>query len=226
MTGSVARVDDVTGPPPLYPVVLDMAGRSALVVGGGPVAARKVAALARSGAAVTVVAPAVCDAIEALAASGEAIGPGTVSLDRRTYRPGEAATFRLVVTATGVPAVDGAVAADAEAAGVWVNSADDAEHCTFLLPSVHLDGRVSIAVSTGGASPAMATWLRRRIGAAVGTDLGTLAVLLEEARLRLRAEGRATDSVDWQAVLDGELRDLVRNGEVDAARELLRNATR
>ena len=81
----------------------------------------------------------------------------------RPYERGEAAAYRLVVTATGDPDVDGAVYADAEEAGVWVNSADDTEHCTFMLPAVHRDGPVSVAVSTGGTSPALAGWLRGRV---------------------------------------------------------------
>lgn len=141
-----------------------------------PVAARKVAGLVESGARVTVVAPEVVAPIDGLAAT----------VHRRPYRAGEAAAYRLVVTATGVPEVDRAVAADADAARVWVNSADDVAHCTFLLPSVHRDGPVTVAVSTGGASPALATWLRRRMGAAAGEGLGTLAGLLNGARLRRR----------------------------------------
>ncbi len=192
-----------------------MAGRPCLVVGGGPVAARKVAGLAGCGALVTVVAPEVDPAIEALG----------VTVERRPYRAGEAGCYRLVVGATGVPEVDQAVAADAEAAGVWVNAADDAEHCSFLLPAVHRDGVVSVAVSTGGASPALATWLRRRIGEWAEPGLGTLAELLGEARRQLRQASRSTESVDWQALLDGPLPDLVRRGDLDAARALLRQAT-
>jgi len=136
-----------------------------------------------------------------------------VLLERRRYRSGEAAGYRLVVSATGIADVDGAVAADAEAAGVWVNSADDAERCTFLLPSVHRDGSVSIAVSTGGASPALATWLRRRVADDLGPGLGILAALLEEARQRVHAEGRSTEAIDWPALLDGALPALVRPGD-------------
>ena len=94
------------------------------------------------GAEVTVVAPEVDPAIGALG----------VAVERREYEQGMAASYRLVVTATGVPEVDAAVADDAERAGVWVNSADDPAHCSFILPSVHRDGPVTIAVSTGGAS--------------------------------------------------------------------------
>jgi siroheme synthase-like protein len=198
-----------------YPVVLRLAGRACLVVGGGPVAARKAAGLAECGAAVTVVAPDVVPDIDALG----------VTVERRPYEPGLAGRFALVVTATGDPSVDGAVAADAGRAGVFVNSADDPDNCTFFLPSVHRDGPVTVAVSTGGASPALAAWLRRRLGAEAGPGLGTLAELLEAARLGMRAAGRSTESVDWGALLDAGLLDLVRAGEVDEARALIERAT-
>lgn len=196
----------------LYPVALRLVGRPCLVVGGGPVAARKCAGLVECGARVTVVAPRVDPSIEALGAT----------VVRRPYRSGEAGRYRLVVTATGIPEVDGQVAADADAAGVWVNSADDPDHCTFVLPSVHRDPPVTVAVSTGGASPALAVWLRRRIGEHLGPGVGVLAVLLEEARRDLKAGGLDTGAVDWSALLDGPLPELVRSGDLEAARRLLR----
>lgn len=211
--------------PGLYPVALNVAGRNCLVVGGGAVAAGKVLGLVRSGAVVTVVAAEPGAALEAVLAPENAPGPGSITVERRPYRAGEAAGYRLVVTATGTGEVDGTVVADAEAAGVWVNSADDPERSTFYLPSVHRDGPVVVAVSTGGASPALATWLRRRAGVQLGPDLGTLALLLEEARRRLQAAGRPTDSVDWQTLLDGSLPDLVRDGRMDEARRLVAEAT-
>lgn len=202
-----------------YPVSLVVAGQPCLVVGGGPVAARKVEGLTDAGARVTVVAPRVVPTIERLATA-----VADVALERRRYRDGEAGAYRLVVTATGAPEVDAAVAADARAAGVWVNSADDAAHCTFLLPSVHRDGPVTVAVSTGGASPALATWLRRRVADACGDGLAALAELLEDARRRVQASGRPTGSVDWQALLDGPLPELVRQGRLEDARHLLDRA--
>lgn len=198
----------------LYPVSLDLQDRHCLVVGGGPVAARKTAGLVRAGAEVTVVAPRIDPAIESLA----------VHIERRPYRTGEAGAYQLVLTATGVPVVDRAVAADAEAAGRWVNSADDAEHCSFLLPAVHRQGSVTVAVSTGGASPALARWLRTRIAEILGGELGQLARLLEDARRRLRAAGRSTESVDWEGLLDGPLPELLRRGQADEARALLEEA--
>jgi siroheme synthase-like protein len=212
----------MTGAPP-YPVVLRVEGRPCLVVGGGPVAARKIADLFGCGADVTVVAPEIDAAIDELAAAAERDGRA-LRVERRTYRDGEAAHYRLVVTATGIPAIDRRAAADAESAGIWVNSADDADHCTFFLPSVHRQGAVSVSVSTGGTSPALAAWLRRRIGEALGTHLGTLADLLDEGRGALRRAGRPTSAVDWTALLDGGLPELVRDGRIEEARRSIQAA--
>ena len=194
---------------PLYPVGLVVAGRPVLVVGGGRVAARKAGDLVACGARVTVVAP---EVVPDLAERPE------VTVERRVYRAGEAGGYRLVVTATGDRAVDQQVFDDAEAAGVWVNSADDPERCTFTLPAVVRRDPVVVAIATGGHSPALATWLRRRLSDELGPEVAVLAGLLGEARARVRATGRSTEDLDWQSLLDGGLLDLlVAEGE-DAAR--------
>ncbi len=180
-------------------------------------AARKARALVECGAPVTVLAP-------SLSKEMEALEPELHAVERRPYRRGDVSAFRLVVTATGRPEVDGAVSADAEAAGVWVNSADDPARCSFILPAVHREGAVTVAVSTGGLSPTLASWLRDRIAEGYGEGLGDLAQLLGEARERLRAVGHATDSVDWAGLLDGALRDLVRSGEIERARAVVASA--
>jgi siroheme synthase-like protein len=199
-----------------YPVSLDVEGRACLVVGGGPVAARKARGLLDCGAIVTVIAPDICAAMAELEA---------LTIERRTYAKGEAAAYRLVVTATGNPAVDGAVYADAEAAGVWANSADDVAHCSFILPSVHREGAVTVAVSTGGSSPALASWLRARLAAQGGNGWGEVADLLGRARQSLHEAGRSTGLVDWVALLDGPLLGFVRDGQMDKAQALVEAAT-
>jgi siroheme synthase-like protein len=196
------------------PVSLNIDGRPCLVVGGGPVAARKARNLLECGALVTVIAPALSNEMSALEA---------VTHVRRPYQKGDAASYRLVVTATGIPTVDSEVFADADAAGVWVNSADDPVHCSFILPSVHRDGPVSIAVSTAGRSPALASWLRRRIAEDVG-GLGNLAGLLGEARRRLHEAGRTTETVDWSELLNGPLASLVQAGRIPEAQQLIDRA--
>jgi siroheme synthase-like protein len=196
--------------------MLDLRGRSCLVVGGGPIAARKASGLVECGAVVTVVAPHVCADLTRLTA---------VTIERRPYAAGEAEEYRLVVTATGIPAVDGAVYADADAAGVWVNSADDGAHSTFILPSVHREGTVSVAVSTGGTSPALASWLRHRLAESAGPGLGELAELLGQARRSLHDAGKSTEDVDWASLLDGPLPSLVRDGQHAEACALIEAAT-
>lgn len=186
------------------------------MVGGGPVAARKARGLLGCGATLTVIAPDVCAAMAELT---------PLTIERRPYAEGDAGAYRLVVTATGIPAVDATVSADAEAAGVWVNSADDVEHCSFILPSVHRDGAVTVAVSTGGRSPALASWLRARLAAQEGTGLGALAELLGRARQSVHDAGRSTEKVDWVALLDGTLPELVRDGRFDEARAVVEAVT-
>lgn len=205
---------------PLYPVGLIVRGRRCLVVGGGRVAARKIASLLECGATVTLVAPEAHEALGLLAQAGviQAIEGPPLDVQLRPYRSGEAAGYRLVVTATGDPEVDASVHGDAEEAGVWVNSADDPDHCSFVLPAVWRAGPVSVAVSSEGNSPALAGWLRERAAQALGPEVGTLAQLLGGARARLQAQGRSTEEVDWRALLDGPLPELVRQGRLEEAR--------
>jgi precorrin-2 dehydrogenase len=207
-----------TARPPFYPVSLDVSGHACLVVGGGKVAARKAGTLLDCGAIVTVIAP-------SLSGDMEALIPLLHVLERRPYRRGDASPFRLVVTATGIAEVDGAVYADAEAAGVWANSADDLARSSFILPAVHRDGAVTVSVSTGGLSPALASWLRTRLAAECGDGLGILAQLLADARTHLKRAGLRSDSVDWVGLLDGPLPELVRSGDIDSAREMVAAAT-
>jgi siroheme synthase-like protein len=209
---------DEPDPPSYYPVSLDVSGRTCLVVGGGSVAARKARTLLDCGGVVTVIAP-------TLGADMDSLVPSLHALEQRPYAKGEAAAFRLVVTATGIPTVDAAVYADGEAAGVWVNSADDVAHSSFILPAVHRDGSVTVSVSTGGLSPALASWLRSRLAAECGEGLGTLAQLLGEARTKLKRAGLRSDTVDWVRLLQGPLPELVRAGALEEARAAVTTAT-
>ncbi len=208
---------------PIYPVGLVVKGRRCLVVGGGRVAARKISGLLACGAAVTVVAPEVHVAIAELSDSGviAAIDESPLEVHIRPYASGEAADYVLVISATGDPAVDETVRLDAQSAGVWVNVADDPSRCSFVLPAVARDGAVSIAVSTAGASPALAGWLRDLVAAALGPGMGDLAALLDEGRRRIHDQGESTESIDWRSLLDGPLPDMVRRGDMDQARSEL-----
>lgn len=197
---------------PLYPVNLLVEKRPCLVVGGGNVAARKVESLTSCAAKVHVVAPEVSQEIRAM--------PG-VTWEARPYRRGEVAGYRLALAATDVPEVNEAVFADGEAHGVWVNSADDPAHCSFTLPSVVRRGRLTVAVSTAGYSPGLAAWLRRRLEDEIGEEYETLLELVSAEREARRADGVATEDLDWQKALDSDMLDLIRSGRVTEARERL-----
>jgi precorrin-2 dehydrogenase/sirohydrochlorin ferrochelatase len=198
--------------PPLYPANLVVEGRPCLVVGGGPVAARKAEGLLACGAEVHVVAERVGPDVRAL--------PG-VTWEERSYQPGEVAGYRLAVAATDAEEVNAAVYADAEAAAVWVNSADDPAHCSFTLPSVVRRGSLMVTVSTGGRSPALASWLKARLASELGPEYEVLLDLLATEREAVRAAGRSTEELDWQKALDSDMLDLIREGHVAHARERL-----
>lgn len=201
---------------PLFHLALRAEGEDCLVVGGGPVGARKAASLLECGALVTVVAPRVCAALEALQA--EAPDSSVLRIERRAYRAGEVGGYRLVITATGRPEIDRAVYLDCRRAGVLVNAADDPKSCSFLMPAVLSAGPVSVAVSTGGASPWLAGWVRRRVGTVVGPDVGLLTEIVGLARVKVRAAGHSSEGLDWGNLVDDLLWPLISAGQADQAR--------
>lgn len=147
---------------PSYPLVLDVAGRRAVVVGGGPVAARRATQLADAGADLVVVTPFVCEELT------ELITDGRVAWEPRDYAAGDLDGAWLVHTATGDRIVDDAVAADAETAHVWCVRADDAGASAAWTPAVARVGDVLVAVS-GAADPRRAARLRDAVQAALET---------------------------------------------------------
>lgn len=155
-----------------YMACLDLEGRSCLVVGGGSVGLEKALGLLECGARVTVVAPRVVD--ELLRLPLEWLG--------RPYESSDLDGRFLVVAATSDGTLNRRVYADAEARSLLCNVADAPELCNFILPAVHREGPIAIAVSTGGASPALAQRLRSDIAAVVGPEHAELARRLRDLR--------------------------------------------
>jgi precorrin-2 dehydrogenase / sirohydrochlorin ferrochelatase len=158
--------------PRYYMACIDLTGRRVLVVGGGRVALEKVEGLLGSGADVTVVAPQV---VPELAAP-------EVTLVRRAYRTEDLDGQFLVVAATSTTAVNRRVFRDAEARAQLCNVVDVPELCSFILPAVHRQGPIAVAVSTGGASPVLAQRLRDELAAVVRPEHADLAYQLRELR--------------------------------------------
>lgn len=160
----------MTDPTPLL-LNVDARGRRVVVVGCGPAGREKVDRLLAAGARVCVIDPA------PLAGLDE-----RVVVEERRFRADDVAGAWLVVAATGDPAVDDVVQRAADAAGVWVARADRRDGGGVAFAATLDRGSVTIGVSTGGVSPALARWLRDRIAAAVPVEVGALAGLLADRR--------------------------------------------
>lgn len=172
----------------MYPVTLDLRGRACLVVGGGAVAARKVEGLLADGAAVTVVAPDLCPAL------ADRVAQGRLRHEARPYAPGEAGgAWWLVFACTDDRGVNRQVRLDGEAAGRWVNVADDPELCAFHLPARLARGSLQVAVSTDGRAPFAARRLRDALTDPAWADWIDAA---EDLRARVRADGLPPTEAD------------------------------
>ncbi len=179
-----------------YPVVLDLTEVPVLLVGGGNIASRKADGLLAAGARLTVVAPMVLPDLAAAAAE----------VRERGYQADDLDGQQLVMTATDDPAVNAQVAADARSRGMWVNSADDPAHCSFILPAVTRRGPVVVAVGTDGSSPALARHLRDRIADEILTpNVEAAAVDLARQRAEFHEQGTSTETLDWSERLKAAL---------------------
>ena len=129
--------------------------------------------------------------------------------------------YRVVIAATGDPSVNRAVFLDGEAAGVWVNAADDPENCAFTLPARIRRGPLLVTFATGGRSPALAQWLRRRYEDEFGPEYDVLIEMLAAVRDERRARGATTEGPGWQRALDSGMLELIREGNLAEAKERL-----
>jgi len=148
----------------LFPIFVKLAGRKCLVVGGGPVAEGKLEGLLASGANVVIVAPAVTEKIVRWSDEQRLVWHA------RRFEASDLEGAFLVVTASGVDAVNEAVFREANARGILCNSVDEPERCHFYYPAVVRRGRLQIAISTGGLSPSLASRLRRELEAQFGPE--------------------------------------------------------
>ncbi len=199
-----------------YPVMLDLAGRPCLVVGGGPVAERKIEGLLAADARVTVVSPSLTPALLTLAAEAR------LHWRPREYLAGDASGFALVMVAASDASVSEAIAAECRTRGVWINCADDPARCDFILPAVFRRGALTVAVSTGGVSPTMARLVREELEARLPDDLTLLTDVMGDVRRSLREGGIALDAERWWQALDGELRSLAAAGRTAEAQARLK----
>src|SRR5918992_2395373 len=210
---------------PFYIACLRLSGRRCVVVGGGDVGLEKVEGLLACDGDVTLIAP---DAIEPLQ---ELAREGSIRWERREYAgAADLESVFMVIAATSDTEVNIAVYEDAERRAMLVNVVDVPPLCNFILPAIIRSGPLAIAISTAGASPALAKRIKREIGEAYGEPYARLAELLNEARGW--AKGSLPTYQDrkqfFEGIVNGEPDpvELLRRGDEAGVRELIAAAPR
>lgn len=200
-----------------YPAFLNLKDRHVLIVGGGKVAERKVETLMNAGSHVTVVSPEVTDNIQ------QWINDGLIQHAQREFKDTDLNNVLLVIAATANSDVNTHIAELAHAQNTLVNVVDNTKLCSFIVPSVVDRSPVTIAVSTGGASPVLARQLRMKLETMVPSSCGQLAAITEEYRdaVKQRFESNDERKKFWERALKGPFAELVYAGQIKDARQLL-----
>ncbi|MBM4272979.1 MAG: bifunctional precorrin-2 dehydrogenase/sirohydrochlorin ferrochelatase [Deltaproteobacteria bacterium] len=201
-----------------YPIFVLIDGKPCLVVGGGAVGERKVQDLLTAGAKVTVVSQALTPTLAKLASQGQ------IRYLEGGFTPKHLEGMVLVIGATDDPRVNARVSAEAQARGIWVNIADAPELCTFIVPAQVRRGDLTVAISTGGASPALARRLREDLERRFGPEYGPYLALLKEVRERVLAarRGHPDNAALFLRLVDSPLQEaLARHDREEVSRILV-----
>lgn len=172
-----------------YPVFLDLNDVAVLVVGGGRIGARKAEGLIAAGAHVRLVATEVSEHVDRSIMA---------EVREKPFEESDLDDMRLVVTATGDVDVDQAISTAARSRNIWTNAADQPVDCEWILPAITRAGRVTGAISTDGASPALAGYLRDRLAEILDDRVAEIADILAEERRAVQESGGSTEDIDWK----------------------------
>jgi precorrin-2 dehydrogenase/sirohydrochlorin ferrochelatase len=202
-----------------YPIFLDLSGCSCLVIGGGEVAERKVAALLQARGHVTVISPTLTPQLQLW---GEA---GTIVVHQRLYRSGDLHGFSLIFAATDDEDLHRRVADEAMSTRAFLNVVDQPALCSFIVPAVVSRGDLTIAVSTGGASPALAGKIRRTLEQQYGPEYGLTLRLLAQVREWVKTKKMAAEERQQvlTALVESPLVEYVRERQIKEIDALLQN---
>ncbi|HUN23191.1 MAG TPA: bifunctional precorrin-2 dehydrogenase/sirohydrochlorin ferrochelatase [Anaerolineales bacterium] len=192
-----------------YPIFVDLRGKAALVVGGGPVAEGKVRGLLEAGACVTVVSPDLTPELQQLAQKGELLWV------QRKYQTGDTAGSFLVIGATNDPAANAAVWEEASARNQLANIVDDIPHCNFIAPSILRQGDLTVAISTGGRAPTLAVRLREKLEPLIGAEYARFLQMVAPLRAVLLQKHPpfAVRKKLWYQLVDSDILDLLKKGD-------------
>ena len=197
--------------PSYYPAFLNIEGKHCVVFGGGIAAEGKISKLQDAGAKVTVVSPQLTHAIH------NSVQQGHLSWQAREYQPGDLAGAFLGIAATNVRSVNQCIFQEAEELGVLLNVVDEPAQCSFIAPALVKRGPVTVAISTGGASPALARKLREELTSSPVLAWADLTGIISQARQQVKQQGVAVDPQRWQCCLTPDLLELARKGHEEEA---------
>ncbi|MEA2151534.1 MAG: precorrin-2 dehydrogenase [Solirubrobacteraceae bacterium] len=209
---------------PFYIACLKLTGRRCLVVGGGDIGLEKVEGLLACDATVVLVAPGAIAPLQALAAEG------SIAWEQRTYEPADLDGTFMVIACTNDTDVNIAVFDDAERRAMLVNIVDVPPLCNFILPAIVRTGPLAIAISTAGASPALAKRMKAEVSELFGEEYARLAIMLNDARGW--AKGTLPTYQDRKAFFEGIVNGtpdpvaLLRAGDEQAVLDLIAAAQR
>jgi precorrin-2 dehydrogenase/sirohydrochlorin ferrochelatase len=204
-----------------YPVYLDIREKQCVVVGGGDVAWRKVERLVECGAQVTVVAKEVSAGLEMLTCSGRV----THVADR--YKTDYIEGAFLVIGATDDDDVNHRVSEDSRSRNIPVNIVDDPSRCDFIVPAVVNRGALTIAISTGGKSPALAKKIREDLESRFGSEYDLLLAVMGAIRDEVIARGGSSDAnrALFEAVLNSQILDSIGKKDWDRVTSIVKELT-
>ena len=209
---------------PFYIACLRLTGRRCVVIGGGEVGLEKVEGLLACDAQVTVVSPQAHPVLVQLALEG------SIRWERRGYESGDLEGALIAIAATDDTDLNVRVFEDAEARSMLVNVVDVPPLCNFILPAIVRNGPLAIAISTAGASPALAKRMKREIGELFGEPYAVLAVLLNDARGWAKATLPTYQDRKqfFESIVGGQPDpiELLRSGDLQGVRELIESAQR
>ena len=200
-----------------YPVYLNLRGRRCVIVGGGTVAEGKISRLLDSGAEISVVSP------DATPGIRQFVADGAVRWEQRRYESGDLEGAFIAIAATNVREVNRRIFEEAEQRGVMLNAVDDPPNCSFIAPSIVQRGPVTLAISTGGVSPALARKLRESLQSSDALAWADLSSIMAVVRSHLRETGQLAgiDPQRWQCCITPQLLAMVQEGQQSEATEFL-----
>lgn len=199
-----------------YPIYLNLKNRAVLLVGAGSVALQKIPALLDCQANLRVVAPEALPEIEALARKRQ------ITWHPRSYESSDLEGVILAIAATDDKTLQERIATEARARQIWVNVADQTRLCDFIAPSLVSRGDLQIAISTGGAAPALSKFIRQKLEPLIGPEYGDFVRLVEQYRPEILKLPKPRRDSLWRSLVSQDFLDQIKAQGAERAEKHLK----